>query len=424
MQGSGMKPWTPVCPSAEIVQWATRHVKATLRFWEEGRTDRANAPDVPTRYAALLSNVGKFNLQKLVLVQLIDGVMHLHTASWCDSFTANVVSWLHAALRQMTRLGWKADGMSFIISSHASMDSYPNGTSRAFPIMTACMRTHGAQPDHGILMPRTYKIYAADKPLSSLGRYNNWTWEQKQPVAVFRGALSAYGRVRLLQHANRSKLTNIACTLLPKGAESASVRGKWHAGGPELWMSQHHLPACSRANKINMEAQQQYRYLIVPNGVGCADRLKQLLSSSSVVLLQDSELCEFWQHDLKPYRNYVPVDRDFANLESQIEWAEARPAQMKAIIQRNQLYASKFLTSRPQLCYLAILLARYAALFDPGSTPYAGSQTYAAAMSKWQGTHANQTKKPPREAPKRSRAGSQKSSSAFQRVREQLARWG
>ena len=90
MQGSGMKPWTPVCPSAEIVQWATRHVKATLRFWEEGRTDRANAPDVPTRYAALLSNVGKFNLQKLVLVQLIDGVMHLHTASWCDSFTARM----------------------------------------------------------------------------------------------------------------------------------------------------------------------------------------------------------------------------------------------------------------------------------------------------------------------------------------------
>ena len=122
---------------------------------------------------------------------------------------------------------------------------------------------------------------------------------------------------------------------------------------------------------------------IAPNGVGCADRLIQLLTSSSVVLLQRSDLCEYWQHDLKPYRNYLPLESDFANLEAQIAWAEAHPKQMKAILERNKVYAARYLSSHAHKCYLAMLLAGHTELFRAGSTLYPGSEKYLEMRKRW-----------------------------------------
>ena len=77
------------------------------------------------------------------------------------------------------------------------------------------------------------------------------------------------------------------------------------------------------------------------------------------MLLAKSDLGEFWQRDLRPYRHYLPVLADFSNLEAQIKWAERRPQKMHAIIAHNRAYAAKYLTSHSQLCYLALLLDRF-----------------------------------------------------------------
>jgi len=386
----------PICLSRELEAWASVHANKSLRFWADKRPDTVYAANIPAHYFQMLPRVG-VNRQKLVLMRLINGqvVSHMSNGSHGkrDAFTDNVVKSLVAALRRIQRAGWVAPNTSFVLSSHAAMDQYPPRLAEHVPIFTACMRTHGQCPDRGILLPRPYKIFANDKPLRQDPGLRNVSWSQKRGLAIFRGALSSFMRVPLLLRAARSIRADIACTLLPQGfvrpldlelammgglpaashkaetqptsGDACLVERQWQPNGPERWSQAFALPNCTKNNRISMAQQQLFRYLIVPNGVGCADRLKQLLSSSSIVLLQDSELSEFWQRDIQPYRHYLPVAPDFANLESQIEWAEQRPHEMRAMVARNNAYAAKYLTSRAQLCYIAVLLEKYAALFPP-----------------------------------------------------------
>ena len=377
-----------ICPSRELEAWASVHADRSLRFWADKH------PDVAAQYFRLLPTVG-VNRQKLVLVHLINGqvVSHMSNGSHGkrDGFTENVRVSLLNALRRMQRAGWVAPNTSFILSSHAAMDQYPPRFAEHVPIFTACMRTHGQCPDRGILLPRPYKIFANDRPLRQAPSLGNVSWSQKRGVAIFRGALSSFARVPLLLRAARSVRADIACTLLPEGfvqpldlelaktggvpaashkaqaqptsGDACLVQRQWQPNGPRRWSLAYALPHCTKNNRISMAQQQLFRYLIVPNGVGCADRLKQLLSSSSVVLLQKSELSEFWQRDIQPYRHYLPVASNFANLEAQIAWAEQRPHRMEAMVARNNAYAAKYLISKAQLCYIAVLLEKYAALF-------------------------------------------------------------
>ena len=185
-----------VCQSSDVAAWAAEKTNATLHYWTAA--DRTMGVDLHTQYKKLLALVGSGNKQKVVLVQLVSGHMYVHMSRF-DDFTANVLNALHAAFKKMQKLGWKADGISFILSSHASMDQYPPRLSHSFPILTSCMRTSGPEVDHGILLPRPYKIWATDRPLSSLGNASHHVWEQKRGVGVFRGALSSFARVLLLQ---------------------------------------------------------------------------------------------------------------------------------------------------------------------------------------------------------------------------------
>lgn len=385
-----------VCTSSEVAAWASGHVKRQLAFW----TAAPYARPLVERYLQMRSNVShacrlahtkhkrqrafceQQNLAKLVLVQIIDGSMHLHTShsgdakgNYVDAFTWNVAAHLLTAFRQMKQRGWAGHDTTFILTSHASMDQFAAGLSEIGPLFIACMRTKGTLVNRAVLLPRPYKIWAVDQLQAEIARAGRPLWNKQLGVAIFRGALSHYGRVALLRRAGCSNLTNIACTLLPGGSLRAPPENwgpsgaKWHIGGPAKWVQTYELDACSPSAKISMvEQQQTYRYVIVPNGVGCADRLRELLASSAVILLQTSDLSEFWQHDLRPYRNYLPVASDFSDLETVIAWAEQRPRMMMAMVARNQEYADKFLTSGPALCYLSVLLAEYGKLFQPSST--------------------------------------------------------
>ena len=177
-------------------------------------------------------------------MQVINGTMHVHASrsgdakgKFMDDFTWNVVAHLLTAFRQLKALGWDGPDTTFILTSHASMDQYAPRLSEIGPIFTSCMRTSGHTVDHAILIPRPYKIWAVDQLHAMIQHAGRPEWDKQLGVAVFRGALSHFGRVPLLQRAGCSNLTDIACTLLPGGSTRAppNNRGpsgyKWHIGG-------------------------------------------------------------------------------------------------------------------------------------------------------------------------------------------------
>ena len=54
-------------------------------------------------------------------------------------------------------------------------------------------------------------------------------------------------------------------------------------------------------------------------------------------------------------------------VEEGIAWAEARPAEARAIVLAANAFAEKFLSSRGRYCYAAQLLSEFASRYEGGS---------------------------------------------------------
>ena len=77
---------------------------------------------------------------------------------------------------------------------------------------------------------------------------------------------------------------------------------------------------------LPMETQYaQFRMVLSVGRKNCwADRLRYLLMSPCLVLLQTGRPCkEYWEIHLQPYIHYVPVDAELNNLTAAIEWANS-----------------------------------------------------------------------------------------------------
>lgn len=69
-----------------------------------------------------------------------------------------------------------------------------------------------------------------------------------------------------------------------------------------------------------------YKYLMDVDGVSCTfSRMAWILHSQSVLFKHDSNNVQWYYQQLIPNVNYLPINSDFSNLQSQYEWAEANP---------------------------------------------------------------------------------------------------
>ncbi|WP_181175710.1 glycosyl transferase family 90 [Mesorhizobium sp. B2-3-4] len=104
-----------------------------------------------------------------------------------------------------------------------------------------------------------------------------------------------------------------------------------------------------------------YRYMIDVEGAGYSGRLKLLLHTKRVVLLQDRPWREWFFDDIEPFRHYVPVARDMSNLAERIEWLRANPKREAEIGAEAQDFAQIRLTRAAAVSAWARLLADHAA---------------------------------------------------------------
>lgn len=111
---------------------------------------------------------------------------------------------------------------------------------------------------------------------------------------------------------------------------------------------------------LGMEEQAaRYRYFIDIEGNGYSARLKLLLHSGRVVLLQDAPWREYFLADLEPFRHFVPVRRDLSDLMDKLEWLRAHPDREKGIASEAKMYAGRHLTRRAAVSAWARCLAAH-----------------------------------------------------------------
>jgi hypothetical protein len=112
---------------------------------------------------------------------------------------------------------------------------------------------------------------------------------------------------------------------------------------------------------LSMEEQAaRYRYFIDIEGGGYSGRLKLLLHSGRVVLLQDCPWREYFLSDLEPFRHFVPLKRDLSDLVERLQWLRAHPERDVEIASEAKMYAGRHLTRRAAVSIWARRLGAHA----------------------------------------------------------------
>jgi hypothetical protein len=172
------------------------------------------------------------------------------------------------------------------------------------------------------------------------------TWKKREKKAVFRGfyrtscldmnfifhnmnktSAGKCGRGKLLElaHENRNLLD---IGLFTNSDDDTLSSQPWYQPG----------------NYLSIEQQSsQFRFVIYSEGnCGWADRLKMLLTSGMLIILQETPCSEWYFGLMKPFVHYVPVKNDWSNLAEMIIWAKINDHKCKQIVS-NAMILGKYL---------------------------------------------------------------------------------
>jgi hypothetical protein len=190
-------------------------------------------------------------------------------------------------------------------------------------------------------------------------------WDQKKPIAVFRGASTGAG-VTLITNP-RLKVAHLSATtppdvdglpLLDAGITEWNTRFRKTKESPYLQTIDVKSLPFSTVSRLTPTEQADYKYLINIDGHVSAFRLGLELNSGCCVLLVVSKYKIWFRHLLKPFIHYVPVNGDLSDLIDKIKWCKANDDKCREIAQNATKFAQKYLTKDGILDYLQELLFR------------------------------------------------------------------
>lgn len=196
----------------------------------------------------------------------------------------------------------------------------------------------------GLVFPNACREYPDIKPTP---------WTNKIEKAVFRGATTGSGvtadtnqRLKALEMGSKHK------ELLDVGITKWNLRPRKLEGSPFLQTIERGKGNYSKANRLSLQEQSKYKYILTLEGHVAAYRLSYELSSGSVILLAESQWQMWYYPFLKAYEHYVPVKEDLSDLLSQIEWCKSHDAKCQEIARNARAFYNKYLGTKGILDFL------------------------------------------------------------------------
>ncbi|KAL8440364.1 hypothetical protein Efla_000252 [Eimeria flavescens] len=179
--------------------------------------------------------------------------------------------------------------------------------------------------------------------LAAQGWGNN-PWESRDPRAAFRGRDSNPIRVKLAQLSSRHPdLLDVAITSW-ENDENFEIEEEL-GGGRKVF--------------LKLSDFSKYKYVLSLDGTVAAYRNPYMLSSGSLTLKHDSPYYEWYQHELTPWRHFVPFDGTGEDLLSKLQWAKEHDQEAKSIAANARDYAKTHLLPERVLCYYFQALEAY-----------------------------------------------------------------
>jgi hypothetical protein len=167
-------------------------------------------------------------------------------------------------------------------------------------------------------------------------------FSKKKPIAVFRGGSTGCGwtaetnpRLRAVQLSKQhpdlldAQLTTITGTMkIHKTRRAGRVNSKEFRVG----------------SRISFEEQSHYKYILHLDGNVGAYRLAQWMLLGSTILLQESGSMLWFQHLMKPWTHYVPVNDRLNDLIEKIQWCKTHESECKQMAEHARTLALEVLT--------------------------------------------------------------------------------
>ncbi len=112
--------------------------------------------------------------------------------------------------------------------------------------------------------------------------------------------------------------------------------------------------------KISIKNQLKSKYIISVEGNDVSTGLKWMLYSNSVVLMPKPQY-ESWimEGRLKPYVHYIPLKKDFSDLNEIYKWCLENDKECKQIAKNGKEYMKQFLNKEKEDKIIKILLIKY-----------------------------------------------------------------
>lgn len=112
---------------------------------------------------------------------------------------------------------------------------------------------------------------------------------------------------------------------------------------------------------LNIEDQLTYKFILSVEGNDVATNLKWILKSNSVPVCPPFAIQSWILEDrLIPYEHFLPIRKDFLDLEDKIEWAIHHPKICKQMVNNGKQYIHQFLDMKTEEQVRKTILFRYA----------------------------------------------------------------
>lgn len=163
-------------------------------------------------------------------------------------------------------------------------------------------------------------------------------WDQKKPIAVFRGTSTGCG---ITPETNqRLKLATMYSEDLNVGITKYTTNLKFdpieNLGIPQK--------VASIVEPIPMEKQSDYKYIIHVDGNVVAYRLLKSMLTHSLILRVKSDYIHWIDHLIQPGEHYIEIKSDLSNLKSKLEWCKKNDTKCKEIAKNGYEFAKQILS--------------------------------------------------------------------------------
>lgn len=212
-------------------------------------------------------------------------------------------------------------------------------------------------PDQLCLSEGWYR--ASQEILAANARFS---WDQKAPIAIWRGGLSDAGEPTDGRIASNYSTTPryALCKIGVEHPECVDA-GFSTLDSAEMVEIAKQLGFCKPS--LSKEGHLFGKYLPVLDGHMCTyPGYQWRLLSNSVCLKQESDQIQWFYRALIPFVHYIPVKNDMSDLVEQINWAKEHDAEVAEMANQARKFALENLLYEDVYFYLHLALSKYSKL--------------------------------------------------------------